>query len=437
MANQSDNQMPFFFEDVQRHEILSALLDTYATPNGLAVLTGAQGCGMTTLVTEFAARLQRDNPELEELNIATIDVAQATVAGLLCDLLAAFGYELPDASHTELLSITRLISQHQAEAGAPPLLIFEHVDSASPKVLALINALAGTKYRRGSAFRIVLTGEEQLRRIVKAEGMSEVGARLSYSAVVRPLTISEQRKFIAESLRQRGKTAHDNAFDHLVHLSAGLPATLADVIELASESVNDGMPISSGDVLLAVESQRRRDAASTESGDDLSGTLIRKVPVPDQQVPEAPQSVAAPATKNALGEIFVSHNGKLIQRYIVSRRKVLIGRAPHNDIVLDSKWVSRHHAILVCTPEGASLVDINSTNGMTINSREARQGRLADLDVVIIGKFRLKYRNANAKRDTDGDAKGLTKTRVLRAITPAEEEDLTAQMPDNQKTPSQ
>ncbi|MEO0575938.1 MAG: FHA domain-containing protein [Pseudomonadota bacterium] len=433
MTEETQTQEPFFFEDAQRREILNALIDTYATNSGLAVITGVRGCGMSTLVGEFVARLQRENPSLAELNVAIIDVAQTTVAGLLCDLLAAFGYELPEASHTELLSITRLISQHQAEAGAPPLLIFENAHRASPKVLALINALAGTKYRRGSAFRVVLTGEDQLRRIVKAEGMSDVGARLSYSAGLRPLTISEQRQFIAQTLERSGNTAHDNAFDHLVHLSAGLPSTLASVIEMACESVTDGMPISSGDVLLAVESQRRRDATIAETGEDLSGTMIRKTPVPDQQVPEAPQSVDAPATKNALGEIFVSHNGKLIQRYIVNRRKVLVGRAPHNDIVLDSKWVSRHHAIVVCTPEGASLVDINSTNGMTINSREARQGRLADKDVVVIGKFRLKYRNANARRDADGDANGLTETRVLRAIAPIEAEDLTAQLPEDKK----
>ncbi|MEL6869068.1 MAG: FHA domain-containing protein [Pseudomonadota bacterium] len=427
----TDNQnTPFFYEDAQRLEILSALQDTYTTRNGLAVITGASGCGLTTLMQTAAERLRASNPELGDLNVAHIDVSQTTVAGMLCELLGAFGYELPEASHTELLSITRLISQHQAEAGLPPLIVCEHVDRATPKVLALINALAETKFRHGFAFRMFLAGSDQLRRIVKAEGMSCVGERLSYSASIRPLTNNEQRTFIREWLRNADSVADEDVIESIVRASAGSVQSLATTLGMAADQSGRDNRLTANLVAGAIDHVARQHLQRVSSLANDSSTVIRRASdKPDADAastPHATDDASTPA--DSLGEIMVSHDGTLIQHYPIARRKVLIGRAPHNDIVLDSKWVSRHHAIVVCTPTGASLVDINSTNGMTINSREARQGRLAHNDVVVIGKFRLKYRNVNARRD-NGDAPiALSETRVLRSIEvndQNEDEDLT------------
>ena len=66
------------------------------------------------------------------------------------------------------------------------------------------------------------------------------------------------------------------------------------------------------------------------------------------------------------------------------------------------------------------MVDINSTNGMTVNSREVRQQVLRHNDIVVIGDFRLKYINAAARRlpETENPSP-QTETRVLRTLIPA------------------
>ena len=121
-----------------------------------------------------------------------------------------------------------------------------------------------------------------------------------------------------------------------------------------------------------------------------------------------------------LGELLVNLNGELLERFAIARRKILIGRAAHNDIVLNTNWVSRHHAILICRDDGATLIDINSTNGMTVNSRQVKQTELRHNDIVVIGDHRIKYTNqiaAGQRPDVEDDG-GLSETRVLRALTP-------------------
>ena len=71
---------------------------------------------------------------------------------------------------------------------------------------------------------------------------------------------------------------------------------------------------------------------------------------------------------------------------------VRIGRAADNDIVLESPAVSRYHARISYTAEGAPvLADAGSTNGTYINGEVVRTGRrLGADDLVYLGGFLLR-----------------------------------------------
>ena len=71
-----------------------------------------------------------------------------------------------------------------------------------------------------------------------------------------------------------------------------------------------------------------------------------------------------------------------------------IGRATDNTIVLDDESTSRYHALLLIQPEGVFLMDLESTNGTTINTVPALPDELmylSDGDVVTIGDTALHY----------------------------------------------
>ena len=50
-------------------------------------------------------------------------------------------------------------------------------------------------------------------------------------------------------------------------------------------------------------------------------------------------------------------------------RKTSIGRTPDNDLQIDAKFISRHHAVILAGPAHTIIEDLNSTNGVLVNGR--------------------------------------------------------------------
>jgi hypothetical protein len=68
-----------------------------------------------------------------------------------------------------------------------------------------------------------------------------------------------------------------------------------------------------------------------------------------------------------------------------------IGRADDNELMLDTPSVSRHHAIVIASPRGVFVEDLNSINGMYVNRKRVRQARLVDGDLLALGGVTFRY----------------------------------------------
>jgi chromosome segregation ATPase len=82
-------------------------------------------------------------------------------------------------------------------------------------------------------------------------------------------------------------------------------------------------------------------------------------------------------------------------------RKTTVGRTPDNDLQIDAKFISRHHAVILAGPAHTIIEDLNSTNGVLVNSRRITRQTLKDGDAVVIGKtqFRFAVRPAVERRN--------------------------------------
>jgi type II secretory pathway predicted ATPase ExeA len=89
------------------------------------------------------------------------------------------------------------------------------------------------------------------------------------------------------------------------------------------------------------------------------------------------------------GYLLISRDGKVFNRMTLGQR-TLLGRSEHNDVWLPSPYLSRHHAVIVGTPQGYYVVDLNSMNGLLLNGRQVERAVLSDQDVLVIGPFRMK-----------------------------------------------
>jgi hypothetical protein len=72
-------------------------------------------------------------------------------------------------------------------------------------------------------------------------------------------------------------------------------------------------------------------------------------------------------------------------------RRTRIGRGGDNELVLDTKHVSRYHAVLLAGPVHTSIEDLNSTNGVFVNGKRVARQVLKDGDRVTIGRTHFRY----------------------------------------------
>ena len=89
--------------------------------------------------------------------------------------------------------------------------------------------------------------------------------------------------------------------------------------------------------------------------------------------------------------IILSLGKKILREFTLGQPRTTIGRAPHNDVVIDHPAISAEHAVIGIGQDGAFLEDLNSTNGTQINGQPIRKHFLQDQDVVNLAKYQIRY----------------------------------------------
>ena len=79
------------------------------------------------------------------------------------------------------------------------------------------------------------------------------------------------------------------------------------------------------------------------------------------------------------------------KRTVVTGDPFVIGRSRECDLVLDDPNVSRRHAELRREDGGWAVHDLGSTNGIKLNGRRSRGGRLSPGDEITLGLSRLTF----------------------------------------------
>jgi len=100
--------------------------------------------------------------------------------------------------------------------------------------------------------------------------------------------------------------------------------------------------------------------------------------------------------------VTISRDGVTVAEFELTERQYIIGRTELADIVVDDTYVSKMHAMLQIYSNAVVLLDLNSTNGTTVNSRVVEKTILRTDDIISLGRYRLKIDNApaiNAKMD--------------------------------------
>jgi hypothetical protein len=79
------------------------------------------------------------------------------------------------------------------------------------------------------------------------------------------------------------------------------------------------------------------------------------------------------------------------QRELVIRERMTVGRDPGCDVSDSDPRLSRRHAEFSLTPQGVVVKDLESRNGVRVNSRPVREALLAPGDLVEIGHLTVRF----------------------------------------------
>ena len=89
-------------------------------------------------------------------------------------------------------------------------------------------------------------------------------------------------------------------------------------------------------------------------------------------------------------------------KYPLYKNSMTIGRGPENDIQVANEFMSRVHARILSDKNGASIEDLNSRNGLIVNSKKIKcPQQLRNGDLVSLGKMQFKFVDLAKEREAE------------------------------------
>jgi predicted nucleic acid-binding Zn-ribbon protein len=91
------------------------------------------------------------------------------------------------------------------------------------------------------------------------------------------------------------------------------------------------------------------------------------------------------------GEYLVYEADQEVRVAALTDEQTRIGRSLAANVRFDDPTVSRRHALIVHTLEGAQVLDDRSLNGVFVNGTRVTHRTLADGDEIVVGRYRLQF----------------------------------------------
>jgi type II secretory pathway predicted ATPase ExeA len=115
-------------------------------------------------------------------------------------------------------------------------------------------------------------------------------------------------------------------------------------------------------------------------------------------------------------KLFVTMNGKTLQEFEMTGAKVLIGRSALCDLQINSRFISKFHAMLIRNGQAMYLVDLHSSNGTFVNSQRVQTKALRHDDVISLGNHGIKLNSPATRMRTDLAGPDLTETSTMKTL---------------------
>ncbi|HET7202512.1 MAG TPA: AAA family ATPase [Steroidobacteraceae bacterium] len=387
---------PAFLYPSQIHSRAKAYMEsTIWFTDGFVVITGEIGSGKTTLIETFLKEIDQD------VVVAQINQTQVSPIEFLQAVLAQFGFSPFRMRKAELLATLNNFLIEQYANGRKVLLVVDEAQNLTNKVLEEVRLLSGVETTKEKVLRIILAGQPELNVRLDSPELTQLRQRVRLRFHLNALTEQEMAAYVGHRLGVAGATYEifePDTFPLVYRYTGGIPRlinTLCDTSLLAAFA-QDQPTVGVATVHEAIEELQWQEYHARTHTNLIPARLEETAPHPRPPV----------------GRLVLTLKGVELENALIAPGRFVIGRTSDNDLQVDSKFVSRHHAQLVTTPDGSVIEDLNSTNGVYLNGKRVRRHRLTPGDVVKIGMHEIVYSRYEAPPAPEDDSRA-TRTTVL------------------------
>jgi type II secretory pathway predicted ATPase ExeA len=353
--------------------------------DGFVVITGEIGSGKTTLIETFLRELQSD------VVVAQINQTQLSPTAFLQTVLVQFGFSPFNMKKPEVLATLNQFLMEQHSSGRKVLLIVDEAQNLTSRVLEEVRMLSGVETTKEKVLRIILIGQPELNDKLNSDELIQLAQRVRLRFHLAALTKAETNAYIEHRLEVAGSQGRrifaEDTYPTIYKYTGGVPRlvnTLCDTCLMAAYG-------KAQDTVTTAELDKAiRELQWVEFA---SGTnRMRALSMPEHHTPPAAES------HHVVGRILLASGGKTVVERELKPGRLVIGRTSDNDLQIDSKFISRHHCQIVTQPDSCLIEDLNSTNGIFVQSKRVRRHNLNDGDVVQVGQHEIMYIDERAPR---------------------------------------
>jgi general secretion pathway protein A len=359
----------FLFLSKQHSRARAYMESTVWFSDGFVVITGEIGAGKTTLLEQFLSELD------ETVTVARLHQTQVTAIQFLQSLLVQFGIRPFNMRKAELLDALSTHLRELLTEGRRVVIVIDEAQNLDPTVLEEIRMLSDIGPGAGRVVSIILAGQPELNTTLDSPSLEQLTQRTRLRFHLKALTEPETGAYVQHRLEVAGaehEIISPEAVPLIYRYTGGVPRLINTLCDTA-------MLVAFGEEKDSVGIEEVREAIRELQWTDYASRTNRL---------RAGVSLGG----ETIGRLIISCAEEEPREYPLTRGRYVIGRTEENDIQLDSRFVSRHHAQLTVGNRATVIEDLNSTNGVYFGDKRIKRRTLKDGEAFIIGEHELLYR---------------------------------------------
>lgn len=377
---------PEFLTHCYRNAI-DRLNELYALRCPVAIMIGEGRSASSFVISKFLDGLG------DEASLVRISEPCADAASLLGQIVRAVGFEPKDMGASDLESVFKMFLAFQKSHERRTVVCIEEIQDSEWWVLDKVRSLVELEVEGKCGFVLIITGQPSLKELLHTRPLSSVCMHAGQPVSLAPFTLVETTDYLRRRVEGATSKTVEQVFHYqsitLIHeLCAGVPDAISALVSLCLNMADEG-----GFELIATDHVKR--AYELQRAD---------VAPEDVDIGAATVNLTAPAPRGA--RLLVEISGEVVQEAALRHGHLLIGRSKMCDIRALSQTVSRHHALISYTPEGAVLSDLSSTNGTYVDGYQIKYHTLVAGETITVGDVKIEYLLEDERHPLDQEILG-------------------------------